>query len=229
MLAAYQDASWPPKETLGAHQYSRLQTIRQETTKGNARWSPKHHVANKSNAACAQRCQVLSITPCAHPDKCQMPTKKSAGHQIVMCPGKSTLGAQQDATCPPKQRLGPYQRLVLYKIHAGCPAKCQVAPKMPGAQQNIHWVPMKMLGGQINVTCPPKETLCAHKDSRWPQKNASCPPKENLGAHQNTMWPPKHHMPTRTSSGCPANEMPSAQQNARCPPIEMVGAKHDGW
>ena len=139
--------------------------------KGNAIWPPKHHVATKTNAACAQRCQVVSITPCAHPDKCQMPTKMSGGHQIVMCTGKSTLGAQQDATCSPRERLGLYQMLVLSKIHAGCPARCQEAPKMSDAHQKIHWVPSKMLGGQLNVTCPPKETLCTHIDARWPRNS----------------------------------------------------------
>ena len=65
-------------------------------------------------------------------------------------------GAHQNATCTPKERLGPYQMLVLSKIDAGCPARCQVAPKMPHAHQKIHWVPSKMLGGKLDVTYPAK-------------------------------------------------------------------------
>jgi len=134
-------------------------------------------VDTKTNAACAQRCQVVSITPCAHSDKCQMPTKMSAGHQIVMCPGKSTLGAHQDAKCPPKCHMPTKRKAGSLPNVGALQNTCWVPSKMPGGTQNagcptkIHWVHMNVLGAQLNVTCPPEETLGAHTDATWPRKS----------------------------------------------------------
>jgi len=79
-------------------------------------------------------------------------------------------GEHQNTRCPEKKGWVLIKMLVLTKINAGCPAKCHESIKMPGAHQKKHWVPMKMLGGQLNATFPTKEKLCAYKDDRGSQK-----------------------------------------------------------
>jgi len=121
------------------------------------------------------------------------------GHQNTTCSPKLMLGAHKDDKRTPKSH-------VLRKINAGCPPRCQASTKMPHAHQKKHWVSMKMLGGQRNSTCSPKETLCGQ------QKKCQLPTKMPC-ANQN-----KCHVLTKRKPGCPpkqhvATKTPHAHKN----------------
>jgi len=72
-------------------------------------------------------------------------------------------GDHQNTRCPEKERLGPYQDAGAQKMYAGCPARCHETIKIPGAHQKKHWVPMKMLGAQLNATFPTRNAVCLQR------------------------------------------------------------------
>jgi len=155
---------------------------------------------------------VVTITPCAHPDKCQMPTKMSGGHQIVMCPGKSTLGAHQDARCPPK-------------CHMPTKRKAGSLPNV-GALQNRCWVPSKMPGGTQNATCPPEDTLGAQQDAGW-QTRCHIPSKINSVCAHRCQVATKKPCVHQIKAGCLSRCYVGIKRNAGCPPRCQVSTKRN--
>jgi len=94
---------------------------------------------------------------------------------------------------------------------------------MPGAHQKKHWVPMKMLCGQLNATYTTKERLCAYKDARGtPKHHVST--KSSPVACQDASWAPEKMSSSQQDGRCPAKEMQRAQQDDTWPAKEMPGA-----